>query len=110
MKVMFIIQGEGRGHMTQALALEQILTRGGHEVSAMLIGTNSRRTIPTFFKEKTNSRLHSIKSPNFFYDKKSKSINLWKTILFNVIRIPLFLFELGSDESKTSTSMKLSPL
>lgn len=91
---MFIIQGEGRGHMTQALALEQILNRGEHEVSAMLIGTNSRRKIPDFFAEKTSSRLHCIKSPNFFYDKTSKSINIWKTIFFNIISIPLFLFEL----------------
>ena len=32
MKVIFVVQGEGRGHLTQALALKQQLLREGHEV------------------------------------------------------------------------------
>lgn len=28
----FVIQGEGRGHLTQALALKQMLLHEGHEV------------------------------------------------------------------------------
>lgn len=29
MKYLFIVQGEGRGHLTQALTLEEILRRNG---------------------------------------------------------------------------------
>ena len=32
MKFLFIVQGEGRGHLTQAITLESILRRSGHEV------------------------------------------------------------------------------
>lgn len=32
MKYMFIVQGEGRGHLTQALTLEERLRAEGHEV------------------------------------------------------------------------------
>lgn len=32
MKFLFIVQGEGRGHLTQAITLEEILRRNGHEV------------------------------------------------------------------------------
>ena len=32
MKILFIIQGEGRGHLTQALSLRQKLMAEGHEV------------------------------------------------------------------------------
>ena len=32
MKFLFIVQGEGRGHLTQAITLEDMLQRNGHEV------------------------------------------------------------------------------
>ena len=32
MRFLFIVQGEGRGHLTQALTLEDMLRRNGHEV------------------------------------------------------------------------------
>lgn len=37
MKVIFIVQGEGRGHLTQAITLERLLRRSGHEVTAVLV-------------------------------------------------------------------------
>lgn len=91
---MFIVQGEGRGHMTQALALEQILIKAGHQVGVIAVGTSSRREIPNFFKEKTTAFLQPLESPNFYYDRDSKSINLWKTLLLNLIRTPLYLRQL----------------
>lgn len=91
---MFIVQGEGRGHMTQALALEQILSDAGHEVASIIIGTSNRREIPRFFKEQTKAKLQPVESPNFYYDRNSKSINIWKTILFNIFRIPIYLREI----------------
>lgn len=94
MKVMFIVQGEGRGHMTQALALEQILSKAGHTVGVSVIGTSNRREIPDFFKQKTSAELYPVKSPNFYYDKKSKSINVWKSLLFNFVRIPIYIAQL----------------
>jgi hypothetical protein len=33
-KFLFIIQGEGRGHLTQAISLAQLLRDNGHEVVA----------------------------------------------------------------------------
>lgn len=91
---MFIVQGEGRGHMTQALALEQILSKAGHQVTDIIIGTSSRREIPAFFREKTKANLQPIKSPNFYYDGKSKSIRIWKTVLFNLLKTPLYIKDL----------------
>ena len=38
MKILFIIQGEGRGHLTQALSLRQKLTDEGHQVVGVLVG------------------------------------------------------------------------
>lgn len=37
MKFLFIVQGEGRGHLTQALTLEDMLLRNGHKVVEILV-------------------------------------------------------------------------
>ena len=37
MKFLFIVQGEGRGHLTQAITLEEILRRNGHEVVVKVV-------------------------------------------------------------------------
>lgn len=38
MKVLFVVQGEGRGHLTQTIAMEDLLRRNGHEVVEVLVG------------------------------------------------------------------------
>jgi uncharacterized protein (TIGR00661 family) len=65
MKIMFTVQGDGRGHMTQAIAAAQTLERNGHEVVAVTIGTNSSRTVPDFFSRAFDGRLTPIASPGF---------------------------------------------
>ncbi|GAB5523587.1 MAG: glycosyltransferase family protein [Roseivirga sp.] len=94
MRVLFIVQGEGRGHMTQALAMEQMLHRAGHEVVAIIVGTSKRREVPAYFKTRAKARLYSIQSPNFYYDGQSRSINLRKTIIYNLLALPKYVREL----------------
>jgi UDP:flavonoid glycosyltransferase YjiC (YdhE family) len=55
MKILFLVQGEGRGHLTQAISMGQILTREGHEISGVLVGNSVGRTIPSFFKEQIHA-------------------------------------------------------
>lgn len=62
---MFTVQGDGRGHMTQAIAAAQTLERNGHEVVAATIGANPDRTIPDFFRHAFGSLLTPIASPGF---------------------------------------------
>jgi uncharacterized protein (TIGR00661 family) len=84
-RFLFIVQGEGRGHMTQALSLKAILADAGHEVCAMMVGKSERREIPAFFLEKAGCEVGYYDSPNFVADKKEKGISLplsvWKGIL-----------------------------
>ncbi len=94
MRVLFIVQGEGRGHMTQALVLEEILNKAGHQVTDIILGTSNRRQIPEYFTKKTEAKIHKVESPNFYYDKEHKSINLKKTFIKNVVKVPHFLREL----------------
>ena len=56
MKFLFIVQGEGRGHLTQAITLEEMLLRNGHEVVEVLVGESSSRILPGFFNRNIQHR------------------------------------------------------
>ena len=83
MKYLFIVQGEGRGHLTQAIALAQLLRRNGHQVQEVLVGKNPNRILPRFFEEQIGCRLRTFDSPSFDYGKSGKKGKIAKTILTN---------------------------
>ncbi len=83
MRYMFIVQGEGRGHLTQAIALAQMLRRHGHEVVEVMVGKNPNRTLPPFFSEKIECPVASFDSPSFDYGKIGKRGHLVKTLFVN---------------------------
>ncbi len=95
MRFVFLVQGEGRGHMTQALALHQMLVEDGHEVGHVFVGSSSRREIPAYFTSKIKSSITLLQSPNFVSDKHNKSIRLGPTILQNLLKAGTYLNELG---------------
>lgn len=82
----FAVQGEGRGHLTQAIAAYEILISNGHHVAAVMIGSSSRREIPAFVRERIKAPIFNILSPNFITDKDNKSIQLGKTIYKNMLQ------------------------
>ena len=65
MKFLFTVQGEGRGHFTQSLALASMLRKHGHEVVAVLVGKDDSRQIPRFYLDKINAPVFDFRSPNF---------------------------------------------
>ena len=67
MRILFTVQGDGRGHMTQAIASAQLLERQGHEVVAVTVGTNPSRELPEFFRRAFGDRLKPIASPGFSF-------------------------------------------
>ena len=87
MRYLFLVQGEGRGHMTQAIVLHNLLTANGHQVVFTLIGKSARRNIPTYFTDALGPEVKSIHSPNFVLDKDNKSLNLPKSITHNAMRL-----------------------
>ncbi len=84
MRYLFIVQGEGRGHLTQALSLAALLRRAGHEVVQVLVGKNPNRTTPGFFAEKIGCPVVPFSSPSFDYGSAAKRGNTLKTVLGNV--------------------------
>ena len=86
MRFLFTVQGEGRGHFTQALALASILRKQGHEVIAVLVGKSDNRQIPAFFTDKINAPVASFNSPNFTSFYKQKRPNILMSVLANFSR------------------------
>ena len=71
MKFLFIVQGEGRGHFTQAITLEDMLLRNGHQVVEVLVGKSSSRTLPGFFRPEYPGTGKAFHQSEFFaYSRK----------------------------------------
>ena len=77
MKILFIIQGEGRGHLTQALSLRQKLMAEGHEIVGVLVGKSPARRLPDFFLNKIQSPVYPFESPNFLPTAKNKQVSYY---------------------------------
>lgn len=86
MKFLFIVQGEGRGHLTQAIALREMLCKNGHEVVAVLVGKSNRRELPGFFSQHIHSPIYQFDSPNFLPAAKNKRNNIWLSIGYNILK------------------------
>ncbi|MBC6400005.1 MAG: hypothetical protein GDA51_05530 [Ekhidna sp.] len=91
MKFIFIVQGEGRGHLTQAIALFQILHKNGHQIAHVIVGKSKKRPLPQFFEDNIKAPVTQIESPNFVKDRQSKSVNIFKTLLVNFSKVKTFL-------------------
>ena len=83
MKFLFIVQGEGRGHLTQAITLEEMLLRNGHEVVEVLVGESSSRILPGFFNRNIQAPVKRFISPNFLPAADNKRVNLKKSFTYN---------------------------
>ncbi len=84
LRYLFIVQGEGRGHMTQAISLKETLKNAGHQVVCTLVGKSERRIIPDFFLKRMEAPVISFESPNFVLDKGNKRVRISKTIIHNL--------------------------
>lgn len=91
MKFLFIVQGEGRGHLTQAITLEEMLRRHGHEVVEVLVGKSPARKLPGFFNRCIHAPVKQFVSPNFLPTPANKQANLLRSIPYNLLKTPAYL-------------------
>ena len=84
MRVLFVVQGEGRGHLTQAISMEKLLRGNGHEVVEVLVGKSESRRLPGFFIRSIQAPIKHIISPNFLPTRANRRANLSRSVLYNV--------------------------
>ena len=90
MRYLFIVQGEGRGHMTQAMTLERLLLSRGHEVVKIMVGKSSQRSIPDFFVNGVTAPVVSYESMNFMPSASNRKPDMFKTVIFNSLELHRF--------------------
>ena len=83
MKYLFIVQGEGRGHLTQAITMEKMLLRHGHEVVGIMVGRNSDRGLPSFFEMQVKAPVTCFETVTFVPSHKNKRPNMFRTFFHN---------------------------
>lgn len=90
---MFIVQGEGKGHMSQAMALSEHLEEAGHTVVGVFLGSRPGHDAPDYFLKDFAGKLHTFQSPWFLRTPNRKGIYIGRTLLFNLLRFPRYLSE-----------------
>jgi len=91
MTYLFFVQGEGRGHMTQALTLKGKLENRGHQVLAVVVGTDKKTETPSFFREQVNIPLFRIDSPNFVVAKDGRGIKIMASLAQTIGHLASYL-------------------
>lgn len=89
--VAFVVQGEGRGHMTQALALARFLGDAGHEVSRVLVGVSPFRTVPEYFAAEIGAPVETFDAPTQVPDRASRGVSPTRTAADALRRLPRFV-------------------
>jgi uncharacterized protein (TIGR00661 family) len=88
------LQSEGRGHITQAMALQEILNQQNIGVSALVIRRTTRKTAIQFLKKRFHCEFLFIESYEFFKGKNGKSVNLLHTGIDALLKLPKILISI----------------
>lgn len=91
---MFCIQGEGRGHLTQAMAVKEMLTAAGHQIVSVRVGMGKSRQLPTFFASAMPTPVTVVPTLEFVF-KHNKSVDLLATGLSVLRHLPDYVRTVG---------------
>ena len=89
MKLMFSVLGEGRGHMTQAIAVKEMAEKAGHRVTHVVLGAGPHREIPSYFASAIQAPITRIATTDFAC-KNARKISLPATLASAVRQIPAY--------------------
>jgi len=88
--MMFCVLGEGRGHMTQAMAVKEIAETGGHQVVAVTLGVSAHRPMPEYFASAMKIPVRQLPTLEFKY-KNSRAVSNTATLLAALGNLPKYL-------------------
>ncbi len=86
------LQSEGRGHITQAFALQEIIREQNIGISAIVINKTTKKQTLQLLKRRFNCPILFIESYEFFKGNKGKSVNLLYTCFDALFKFPKILF------------------
>jgi uncharacterized protein (TIGR00661 family) len=89
MKMMLCVLGEGRGHMTQAMAVKEMAGTAGHQIVAVTLGVSSHRQVPAYFESAMNLRVTQLPTLEFKY-KNNRSVSNLATLVGVICNLPKY--------------------
>lgn len=84
MKILFGVQTEGNGHITQSIAVKQYLKSKGYDVTCTF-AAKKKKGLSQYFKQEFE--VVEYEGFDFVFDKEGRVI-IWKTFLKNVFELP----------------------
>ena len=84
MKILFGVQTEGNGHITQAIAVKQYLKQNGYDVSKAF-AASKKRGLSKYFTDEFD--VVTYEGFDFVFDNVGRVI-IWKTLLKNTLELP----------------------
>ena len=92
-KCSIIIQGEGRGHYSQAIAAMEMFEKNNVEIVRIYIGKSFFRKTPGYFHSSLKVPVQSFYSPNFLHSSDRKGIRVILSVFINLLLAPVYIFE-----------------
>ncbi len=86
---MLCILGEGRGHLTQAMAVKEIVETAGHQVVSVVLGMGEGRQPPAYFSSAMPVPVTQIPTLVFKY-RDNRRVNLPATLVGIVRSLPAY--------------------
>jgi uncharacterized protein (TIGR00661 family) len=99
------LQSEGRGHITQAFSLQEILNQQDIGINAIIIRSTTKKQTIQLLKKRFHCDFIFIESYEFFKGKNGKSVNLIHTTIDALFKFPKIIissFKLKRALKKTS--------
>ncbi len=89
MRLLFLVEGEGRGHLSQALAAREMCEELGYEIAGTLVSMHRSRALPDYFRA-AFPEIRPFPGPDLVY-KADRDIDWFATVARGVRRFPLFV-------------------
>lgn len=87
--MMFCVLGEGRGHMTQAMAVKEMAEAAGHQIVAVTLGASAQRLMPAYFASAMKLPVTQLPTLEFKY-RNNRSVSNAATLLGVFGRLPKY--------------------
>ena len=90
LRVFFVVNGEGRGHLAQALAVSELLEEAGHTLCGVWVGEGTPGSVPDLFRKGFAVPLTSFPSLRLMPGASRTGISTFATVSHNALRVPRY--------------------
>ncbi len=92
LNVALIIQGEGFGHVTQAITISEYLKRSDHyNLRFCVYGSPKKFSLPPILRDSIEVPIYKLVSPGLIYNQKSKNLSISKTLAKAIVNMPAYI-------------------